>query len=76
MQILIREFGDIPVTDNTYDWRGDAPRQYASITDLDKEVARSRVYGGIHYQFTMDVTRQIGKELGNKIADIDLTPKQ
>jgi hypothetical protein len=76
MQILIREFGDIPVTDNTYDWRGDAPRQYASITDLDKEVARSRVYGGIHYQFTMDITRQIGKELGNKIADIDLTPKQ
>ncbi len=63
LQVLIREFGDIPVTDHTYDWRGDAPRQYASITDLDKEVARSRVYAGIHYQFTMDITREMGKEL-------------
>ncbi len=76
MQVLRREFGDIPVTDHTYDWRGDAPRQYASITELDKEAARSRVYAGIHYQFTMDITREMGKELGNKIANIDLTLNQ
>jgi hypothetical protein len=76
MQVLIRECGDIQVTDNTYVGRGLAPRQYASITELDKEVAMSRVYAGIHYQFTMDLTREMGRKLGDKIANIDLTPKQ
>jgi hypothetical protein len=76
MQVLLRECGDIQVTDNTYVGRGLAPRQYASITELDKEVAMSRVYAGIHYQFTMDITREMGKKLGDHIANIDLTPKQ
>jgi hypothetical protein len=76
MQVLIREFGDIPVTDNAYAWRGDAPRQYASITNMNQEAANSRVYAGIHYQFTQDISREMGKKLGNHIANIDLTPKQ
>jgi hypothetical protein len=76
MQVLLRECGDIQVTDNTYVGRGLAPRQYASITELDKEVAMSRVYAGIHYQFTMDITREMGRKLGDHIANIDLTPKQ
>jgi hypothetical protein len=76
MQVLIREIGDIPVTDNAYSWRGDSPRKYASISELNKEAANSRVYAGIHYQFTQDFTREIGKKLGDYIADIDLTPKQ
>lgn len=75
MQLLIREFGDIPVTDNTYAWRGVAPRHYSSITMLNKEAASSRVYAGIHYQFTMDITREMGRKLGDKIANNDLTPK-
>jgi hypothetical protein len=74
MQVLIREFGDIPVTDNAYVWRGSAPRQYASISELNKEAADSRIYAGIHYRFTQDITREMGKELGNQIANIDLTP--
>jgi hypothetical protein len=76
MQVLIREFGDIPVTDNAYTWRGDSPRMYASISELNKEAANSRVYAGIHYQFTQDLSREIGKKLGDYIANIDLTPKQ
>ncbi len=75
MQVLIREFGDIPVTDNAYAWRGDAPRHYSSISELVEEAADSRVYGGIHYHFTQDITLEMGKELGDMIADIDLTPK-
>lgn len=74
MQVLIREFGDIPVTDYSYVWRGVAPRQYASITKMNEEAANSRVYAGIHYQFTQDLTREMGKKLGNQIANIDLTP--
>lgn len=74
MQVLIREFGDIPVTDNTYGWRGVAPRQYNSITELNEEAAFSRVYAGIHYRFTQNVSVEMGRELGNKIADINLIP--
>ena len=76
MQVLIREFGDIPVTDDAYAWRGLEPRHYASISELNKEAADSRIYAGIHYRFTQDITREMGRELGNQIADLDLTPQQ
>ncbi|SMB99081.1 hypothetical protein SAMN00120144_0005 [Hymenobacter roseosalivarius DSM 11622] len=73
-QVLIREFGDIPVTDNAYAWRGLAPRQYASISALREEASFSRVYAGIHYPFTQIISVEMGKELGNNIANLDLTP--
>lgn len=76
MQVLKREFGDIPITDNTYGWRGVAPRQYASITQLVKEACDSRVLGGIHYQFTQDITIEVATELGNQIANIRLIPSK
>lgn len=72
IQVLIREFGNIAVSDNTYDWRGLAPRKYSSLWQLAEEAAISRVYGGLHYRFTQNVSLQIGKVLGNKIADINL----
>lgn len=72
IQVLIRQFGNIPVTDNTYDFRGLAPRKYHSLWHLAEEAAVSRLYGGIHYRFTQNVTLQFGKELGNIIADINL----
>ncbi|MEO6001164.1 MAG: vanadium-dependent haloperoxidase [Chitinophagaceae bacterium] len=73
LQVLIREFGDIPVTDNAYGWRGSAPRQYSSLSQLIQEVADSRIYAGIHYRFTQNATVKLGKELGNIIADINLS---
>jgi hypothetical protein len=76
LQVLKREYGDIPITDNTYGWRGDAPRQYPSITELVKEAGFSRVLDGIHYQFTQDITIALAKEIGNQIADIDLVRSQ
>jgi hypothetical protein len=72
MQVLIREFGDIPVTDNAYDWRGLPPRIYASISKLNEEAAISRIYAGIHYRFTQNISIEMGKELGDQIADIKL----
>jgi hypothetical protein len=76
IQVLIREFGNIPVTDNAYDWRGLAPRKYHSLWQLAEEAAVSRLYGGIHYRFTQNVTLQTGKEWGNIIADINLLPNR
>ncbi len=72
MQILIREFGDIPVTDDTYVERGLPARHYGSISELIEEAAISRLYAGIHYRFTQNATIVQGKELGNRIADINL----
>ncbi|MGY2132444.1 hypothetical protein ACW9KT_09460 [Hymenobacter sp. HD11105] len=74
MQVLIREFGDIPITDNAYAWRGLPARQYPSISALMEEAAFSRVYAGIHYPFTQTISIEMGRELGNRIADLNLTP--
>ncbi len=70
IQVLIREFGDIPVTDNTYGWRGLPARQFSSLSQLLAEAAVSRVYAGIHYRFTQDVSIGMGIALGNEIAKI------
>jgi hypothetical protein len=72
IQVLIREYGDIPVTDNAYDWRGLAAREYNSLSALLEEASFSRVYAGIHYKFTQDISISTGKVLGNKIADLKL----
>ena len=69
-QVLINEFGDIPVTDNTYGWRGDQPRQFNSISQLRLEAAISRVYAGLHYRFTQLVSIDMGIELANEIDKI------
>jgi hypothetical protein len=76
IQVLINEYGDIPVTDNAYDWRGLPARHYSSLSKLLEEGALSRVYGGLHYKFTQEVSIKVGKLLGNEIADIKLvSPK-
>jgi hypothetical protein len=72
LQVVIREFGDIPVTDNTYGFRGLPARQFPSISALVNEAAVSRLYAGIHYMFAMDAAMVVGKELGNNIANIHL----
>ena len=70
MQVLINEFGDIPVTDNTYGWRGDQPRQYNSISQMQLEAALSRVYAGIHYRFTQMASIDIAIDLANEIDKV------
>lgn len=68
VQVLIREFGDIPVTDDAYAWRGLPARRFNSLSALLTEVAVSRVYAGIHYQFAQDISVEMGIKLGNEIA--------
>ncbi|HZI53596.1 MAG TPA: vanadium-dependent haloperoxidase, partial [Chitinophagaceae bacterium] len=72
LQVLKREYGDIPITDVAYVWRGSGTREYASITELVEEAGFSRVLAGIHYQFTQDITIKVAKDLGNEIANIRL----
>ena len=70
IQVLIREFGDIPVTDDAYAWKGLPARQFTSLSALLTEASVSRVYAGIHYQFTQDISIEMGKKLGDEIAKI------
>lgn len=70
IQVLINEFGDIPVTDDAYAWRGVPARQFSSLSQLRAEAATSRVYAGIHYRFTQEVSIAMGIELGNQIDKV------
>ncbi|MEO5984978.1 MAG: vanadium-dependent haloperoxidase [Ferruginibacter sp.] len=70
IQVLIREFGDVRVTDDIYSWRLLANRSYDHLSVLLKEAADSRIYAGIHYRFTQDISVTMGKDLGNEIAKI------
>ena len=74
IQVLKRTFGDIPITDNTYVFRGDAARSFDSFSKLVEEVAISRVYGGIHYRFTQNISVEFNTNFGNEVADIKLVP--
>jgi hypothetical protein len=76
VQVLINEFGDIPVTDNAYGWRGDPPRQYSSLSELRLEGAISRVYAGIHYRFTQLISIDMSIELGNEIHKVRVVGPQ
>jgi hypothetical protein len=76
IQVLKNEYGDIEVTDNAYDWRGLPARHYTSLSNLLDEAAVSRIYAGIHYRFTQEISIKAGKELGNEISAIKLvSPK-
>ena len=76
MQVLKREFGDIPITDDIYTFRGLPARSFPSITALVKEASDSRIYAGIHYRFTQDATVVFASELGNRVADLELISKR
>lgn len=70
VEVLINEFGDIPVMDDTYTWRGLPVRHYPALSALRKEVAYSRIYGGIHYRFTQDISIEMGINLGDEIDKV------
>ncbi|MEJ7738293.1 MAG: vanadium-dependent haloperoxidase [Chitinophagaceae bacterium] len=73
MQVLTRELGDnIPVTDNTYTFNSSAPRHYASFTKMAEEGAIARVYAGIHYGITVEMSLPLAKQIGDQVADINL----
>jgi hypothetical protein len=60
-------FGNVYITDHTHDYLGFAPRSYSSFTAMAEEAAQSRVYGGIHFQQTVDLGLIEGKKVANNI---------
>jgi len=69
-------------TDHTYDYLQMKPRSFRSFDAMAKEAGISKLYAGIHYQFSIDVGLQQGREVAQNISAILLnkgkpvTPKQ
>jgi hypothetical protein len=75
MQVLTRELGsNVAVTDYTYTSNGSAPRTYSSFTQMAEEGAISRVYAGIHYKITVEMSLPLAKQIGDRVADLRLVP--
>lgn len=45
-----------------------APRSYSGFAEAAREAGRSRVYGGVHFQFSNDAGREAGKSIGQEIV--------
>ena len=63
-EVLQGLFGNIgSITDHTYDYLGFAPRSFSSISAIGTEASQSRLYAGIHYQKTIDLSIAQGKKV-------------
>jgi hypothetical protein len=70
-EALDRLFGNVgTITDNTYNYLGLVPRTYASVSAIANEAGQSRLYGGIHYQPSIDAGLMQGKKVtGNLFSN-------
>lgn len=66
--VLTDVFGDhFQFTLSSYDYLGLPARQYSSFDKMSKEMADSRVYGGIHYQASCDKGRTMGYKVSKNV---------
>jgi hypothetical protein len=56
-------------TDHTYDYLGLPARSYTSYSSIAEEAGNSRLYAGIHYQFSIDKGLWQGKKVASNILD-------
>ncbi len=68
--VLTKLFGSSGTfTDHTNDYLGIAPRTYTSYNAMGEEAGQSRLYAGIHYQFSIDKGLWQGKKVASNILD-------
>ncbi len=73
MQAASKVLGtNLSFTDTTYNFRGWPSRTYSNLFKAGEEAGISRFYGGIHYLPSINIGLAIGKELGNRVGDLDL----
>lgn len=61
----------ISITDSTNYSRTDidgTPRSYSSLTEMSEEISISRLYGGIHFKESLDVSLAFGRKIGIYVA--------
>jgi hypothetical protein len=52
----------------TATWAG-VERSFTKFTDAAKEAGKSRIYAGIHWSFDMAIGEQVGRKVGQYVAD-------
>jgi hypothetical protein len=73
MEVISSVFGkNYSFTDHTYDFLSYPARSYSSFEDAALECGESRVYGGIHYQPSVDVGHKFGSLVGLAVAAIEV----
>jgi hypothetical protein len=73
MQAISSVFGkNYSFTDHTYDFLSYPSRHYTSFDDAALECGESRVYGGIHYQPSVDVGYEAGSLIGRAAGEIQI----
>ena len=73
MTVLTAIFGEnYSFTDITHVQRGFLPRSYHSFWEAAEEAALSRLYGGIHYRFSIEQGLIQGACIGQYMADLPL----
>jgi hypothetical protein len=73
MEVLASVFGNnYRFTDHTYDFRGFPARSYTSFEQVANECGESRVYGGIHYQPSVDMGHTAGQVIGKAAAALHM----
>jgi len=55
------------MTLHTYDYQNLPPRHYNNFAEMSRDMADSRVYGGLHYQATADKSLVQGKQIAHNI---------
>jgi hypothetical protein len=67
-QVMTDLFGAMPFTDRTHEALGYGPRSFRTFWAYAEEAAMSRLYGGIHYRFAIEVGLEQGRCIGQKIS--------
>lgn len=71
-EVMKSIFSDsISITDSTNYSRTDidgTPRTYSSLTEMSEEISISRLYGGIHFKESLDVSLAYGRKIGIYVA--------
>jgi hypothetical protein len=71
MPMFTNVFGDnFEMTLHTYDYLQLPPRSYHSFYEMGREMADSRIYGGLHYQATCDKSIVQGNRVAQNILNI------
>lgn len=66
--VLQQLYGNVgTITDHTYDYMGMGARTYSSFMAIAEEAGKSRLYGGIHYQNSIDAGLKQGKIVAQNI---------
>jgi hypothetical protein len=73
LEVLSSFFGQhFAFTDHTYDFNGLGPRSYPSFAAAAIECGKSRFYGGIHYDVSVETSRPYGVSIGDDVAKLQL----